>query len=136
MYRSSSKRVLLADMSPKMRSGLRTLIKRDDALEIVGESGSGAETVEMVRRLVPDLVILELKMGDQSGLEVARTIASSWPDTKMLAVSMFPDRRYAQAMLQAGASGYLVKNHAHRELAGAIEATFAGRVFLSPELSS
>lgn len=104
-------------------------------VEIVGEASSGRETLELCRRLQPDLLLLDLSMPDLGGLEVLAEIRRMSPDTKVAILSQYTDRGYVIRALQLGARGYVPKKAMARELVVAIRAVLEGRVYLDPSIA-
>jgi DNA-binding NarL/FixJ family response regulator len=117
-----------------MRDGLRAVLEKD-GIEVVGEAANGLEAVEQALALAPDVVVMDIAMPDLSGIEAARRIIAEGSGTKVLALSMSADRRYVMAMLEAGASGYLLKNSASDELLRALEVVMRGERYLSPSIA-
>jgi DNA-binding NarL/FixJ family response regulator len=118
-----------------MREGLRAILESDQACEIVGEAQNGREVVAMVRSLRPDVIIMDVGMPELNGVEATRQVRASNPETKVIALSMYSDRRYVLGMLEAGASGYVLKSAAYDELRRAVRAVSQGKDFLSPEIT-
>ena len=127
-------RVLLADDCQIMREGLRLLLAKR-GFEIVADAPDGRTAVKLTRKLHPQVVVMDVGMADLSGIEATRQIISELTDVRVLALSVYTDRRYAAQMLEAGASGYVLKDDASEELAKAIEEVAAGRVYLSPRIA-
>jgi two-component system response regulator NreC len=123
-------RVLLADDHAVLRSGLAMLISAQRDLEVVGEAGDGAEAVAGVAALKPDVVVMDLSMGQQSGLEAIARIRAEHPSTRVLVLSMHTDASYVRMALAAGASGYVAKRAADMELLAALRAVAKGRTFV------
>ena len=128
-------RVLLADDHKIMREGLRSLIKDEGNLTVVGEARNGNETVEMARSAGPHVVIMDIAMPDLNGIEATRKILKDNPATKIIGLSGHPDQRYVREMLKAGASGYILKDTAYEELIRALKEVMNGRTYLSPEVT-
>jgi len=127
-------RILIADDHDLIRAGLRSVLEANARFAIVAESASGFEAVEMARTYAPDLVIMDVSMPGMSGIEATATIRRERPGTKVLALSMHESRDYLARMLKAGASGYLLKMFAAKEILGAVEAVAMGRTYLSPAM--
>ncbi len=127
-------RVLLADDHRMMRDGLRAVLEKD-GVEVVGEAANGREAVEQALALTPDVVVMDIAMPELNGIDATRRIVTGRPSTKVLALSMSADRRYVTAMLEAGASGYLLKNAASDELLRALEVVMRGETYLSPSIA-
>lgn len=125
-------KVLIADDHQIVRQGLRTLLEKEPDLEVVAEAENGRSTVRLVRERHPEVVIMDVAMPDLNGIEATRQIISEMPKVKVIALSMYADRRFVSNMLKAGASGYLLKDCASEELVRAIRVVLAHKTFLSP----
>jgi two-component system NarL family response regulator len=128
-------RILLADDHQMFRDGLRSILASEDDLEVVGEAGDGRTAVAMARTLVPDVVVMDIAMPDLYGVEATRQIKGDNPEIKVIALSMYPDRRYVTGMLEAGASGYVLKAAAFDELRRAVRVVSEGKHYLSPDIT-
>jgi len=128
-------RILLADDHKITREGLRSLLDKQQDMEVVGEAEDGRTAVTLVRELVPSVVIMDVSMPDLNGIEAARQIVDQFPDVKIIALSMHSDTLFVTEMLKSGTSGYLLKDCAFEELALAIRAVVAGKTYLSPSVS-
>ena len=128
-------RVLLVDDHELMRDGLRTLFAQDVEFEVVGEAEDARTAVELAAASRPDLVIMDVSLPDLSGIEATRQVLGQAPEVKVVALSVHADQEYVAGMLQAGASGYVLKGAAASELLQAVRAALAGRTYLSPELA-
>ena len=126
-------RVLIADDHGIVRSGLRKLLESEDGIEVVAEAGDGVEARDRAIEQRPDLAILDVKMPGMNGLEATRAIRDSAPEVSVLVLSMHDEERYLFEALKAGASGYVLKRAADRELIDAIRAVERGEPFLTPE---
>lgn len=127
-------KVLLADDHKIFRDGLRTLIEKE-GMEVVGEVENGRKTLKLAEKLMPDLIIMDVSMPDMNGIEATRKIKAEMTDVKVIALSMHSDRRFVLGMLEAGASGYLLKDCAFGELASAINQVVKGNTYLSPKIA-
>ena len=125
-------RILLADDHKILREGLRLLIEKESELELVGEADNGKIAVQMACDLKPDVVIMDIAMPEINGIEATRQIKAKVPDVKVIALSMHADKRYVIGMLQAGASGYLLKDSAFNEIVTAILSVKSNHIYLSP----
>ena len=125
-------RIILADDHNIVREGLRSLIEKELGMEVVGEADNGRTTVKLAMDLKPDMIIMDVSMPDLNGIEATRQITHELPDIKVLALSMHSDKRFVAGILKAGASGYLLKDCAFEEMAGAIRAVADGGTYLSP----
>ncbi len=130
----STLRVLLADDHALVRAGIRALLEKLPGVEVVGEAGNGRETLEMVKELKPDIVVLDISMAELNGLEALPRIVSEFPTTKVLILSGHGNEEYVLRALHCGAAGYLLKDAAE-ELGLAIKAVAQGQTFLSPSVS-
>jgi PAS domain S-box-containing protein len=128
-------RILLADEHQIVRQGLRALLQREADLEVVGEVASGPAVMRQVEDLAPDIVLLDLGLPELHGVESIQQILAAAPHVKIIALSIFADRRFVVNILKAGASGYLVKDCAFEELAQAIRTVQEPKAFISPGLS-
>ena len=128
-------RVLLADDHKIFRDGLRTLIDKEAGMEVVADAENGRKAVVLAKKLVPSVIIMDVTMPDMNGIEATRKIVGDLPDIKVIALSMHSDRRFVLGMLEAGASGYLLKDCAFGELAGAIHQVVTGNTYLSPKIA-
>jgi len=126
-------KVLLADDHAMVRAGLRQFLVEDRSITEIGEAASGNETLDKLRAGSWDLVILDINMPDRSGLDILRYIRASYPDTKVLVLSGFPERQYAINVLKAGAGGYLPKECAPEELLKATRTVMQGRRYVSDQ---
>ncbi|MCK4850963.1 MAG: response regulator transcription factor [Phycisphaerae bacterium] len=128
-------RIVLADDHQLFRDGLSALLAQEAELELVGEAANGRTAVELAGELAPDVVVMDISMSDLNGIEATRQIVQRTLATKVLALSMHSDRRFVEGMLQAGASGYLLKDCANEEFVRAIREVAAGRTYLSPAVA-
>jgi DNA-binding NarL/FixJ family response regulator len=128
-------RVLLVDDHELMREGLRSILAREPDVEVVGEAADGRAALQLARTLTPDIVIMDVAMQDQNGIEATRQIRSSCPDVKVLALSSHSDPRYVTAMLDAGACGYVLKANAYDDLRRALDAARRGRSYLCADVT-
>ena len=128
-------RVLLADDHKIFRDGLRTLIENEAGMEVIADADNGRKAVVLAQKLSPNVIIMDVTMPDMNGIEATRKIVDGMPEVKVIALSMHSDRRYVLGMLEAGASGYLLKDCAFGELAGAIHQVVTGNTYLSPKIA-
>lgn len=131
----SHTRVLIADDHPLIRSGLRALLAREPAFDVVGEAADGYQALELVERLAPDVAMLDVSMPRLNGIDVARQISEKWPSTRIIIVSIHSDEGYVLRALKAGAKGYLLKASPEDEILNAVRAVAAGQAYFSPEIS-
>jgi len=128
-------RIILVDNHQIMRDGLRFMLEKFPNLTVVGEADNGRAGVSLTKELVPDVVIMDITMPDLNGIDATRQIKKLIPQTRVIALSMHSDRKYVIRMLQAGASGYVIKDSAFEELSRAIATTLRGQTYLSPEIT-
>jgi DNA-binding NarL/FixJ family response regulator len=129
-------KVLLAEDHTIVRKGLTSLLAAEADIEVVGEAEDGQEAVEKVEQLGPDVVLMDNTMPVLNGLEATRQIKKRFPEIKVLVLTMHTTEEYIQQFLQAGASGYLIKKTAPKELVTAIHAVYRGDSYLSPAISN
>jgi len=128
-------RILLADDHSIMRDGIRALLGKYPEFLVVGEAQNGREAVQQALKLHPDVVIMDIAMPDLNGIEATRQLIAQNPRMKIIALSMHADKRFVTEMLTAGASGYLQKNCAFKNLEKAIRVAVSGQIYLSPEIT-
>jgi two-component system, NarL family, response regulator NreC len=128
-------RILLADDHRIVREGLKSLLNDEPDMEVVAEAPDGRQAVEMVDEHSPDVVVMDIGMPQLNGIEATRRIVADHPNARVIALSMHSDRRFMSEILKAGASGYLLKDGAFEELAGAIRTVNEGRMYLSPRIT-
>lgn len=128
-------RVFLADDHTIVRDGLKYLLEADGGIRIVGEAGNGRDAVRAVRKLRPDVVIMDVVMADLNGIEATEQICREFPETRVIILSMQSSSESILRALRAGARGYLFKESAGRELIQAIHAVRAGHRYLSAKVS-
>lgn len=128
-------RILVADDHQIMRAGLLSLLAGEKEITVVGEAENGRRAVEMCRELKPDIVVMDVSMPDLNGMEATRQLVGPDLTIAVIALSMYTDKRFVLGMLQAGASGYIIKDCASEELVNAIETVAAGKKYLSPEIA-
>jgi DNA-binding NarL/FixJ family response regulator len=122
----SAIRVVLVDDHPVVRSGIKILIEGAGDIEVVGEGASGAEAFELVARLAPDVLLLDMEMPGLSGIEVARQLHAEGSPVRVLALSAYDDEQYVIELLAIGAAGYLTKDEALDTIADAVRGVAAG----------
>jgi DNA-binding NarL/FixJ family response regulator len=130
-----STKIVVVDEHKILREGLSTLIAKQPDMEIIGEATDGREALQLVEKLTPDLILMDVTMPNLNGIEATRKIKSKNPDIEIIALSLHSDRRYVLGMIDAGASGYLLKECAFEELVRAINTVMAKKKYLSPGIS-
>ena len=130
-----SLKVLIADDHGIIRQGLRSLLEKQEDMEVVAEANDGREAFDLVRECEPDIVIMDITMPNLNGIEATRKIVGDFPGTKVIALSMHSNRRFVAGMLKAGASGYVLKDCLFDELANVIRTVSGGGIYLSPSIT-
>jgi DNA-binding NarL/FixJ family response regulator len=128
-------RVLLVDDHSVVRMGLRTFFDMLDDIEVVGEASDGSEGVAMARRLKPDVVLMDLLMPNMDGVTAIGRIKAEMPETEIVTMTSFIEEEKVTAALEAGASGYVLKDAEADEVAAAIRAAYGGEVHLDPQVA-
>ena len=127
--------IVLADDHRIVRQGLRALLTAEEHFEVVGEAGDGREALELVRRLNPDVLVLDLMMPGLNGLEVARQLHRQTPKVGIVVLSMYDDEGFVLEALAHGVAAYVLKDSNSSDLVQAVREVAAGRRYLSPPLS-
>jgi DNA-binding NarL/FixJ family response regulator len=127
--------IILADDHELVRAGIRSLLETFPGIRIEAETGDGKEALELVRRLEPDILLLDITLPGLIGLEVAARIRKLGIRTRVLMLSMHAGPDYVARALQSGAAGYLIKDSAVDELAAALECVLRGRQYLSQDIN-
>jgi DNA-binding NarL/FixJ family response regulator len=125
-------RVVICDDQALIRDGLEMLLRLEKDMEVIGRAQDGAEAVELVGRLRPDLVLMDLKMPGMNGVEATRRIRLDQPDVKILVLTTYDDDVWVFDAIRAGASGYLLKDTPREEVLRAIRGTIAGKTYIDP----
>jgi DNA-binding NarL/FixJ family response regulator len=128
--------IILADDHALMREGIRNIIEAVEGLKVIGEAGDGHQLLKMIKKTIPDMVILDISMPGLRGIEAAREIKNHYPQVCILVVSMHKSQEFLAMALEAGANGYLLKEDTGDELLKAIARLRAGRTFLSTTLAN
>jgi two-component system, NarL family, response regulator LiaR len=133
----SNKRIsiLVADDHPAFRDGLCRLLEDEEGFKVVGKAGNCEQTVALAQELKPDVAIIDVSMPGLSGIEAAKQIKETCPNTAILMVSAYDYESFVLASLRAGASGYMLKNSPSAELTGAVHKVHMGKVVLDPEIA-
>jgi two-component system, NarL family, response regulator NreC len=128
-------RVLLAEDHTIVRQGISALLRSEPDIEVAGEAADGLEALELAKKLIPDVVLMDIAMRNLNGLEATRKIKKLLPHTKVLVLTMYDNEEWIFQILKVGASGYLIKDSAMTELTSAIRAVHQGDSYLSPSIS-
>lgn len=129
-------KIVIADDHGIVRDGLRFLLGKQQDMEIVGEADDGRKAIELVRKLTPDIVIMDISMPNLNGVDATRQIVREFPNVKVIALSMHSSTMFVADMIKAGASGYILKNCLFNELVEAIRAVNDGVAYLSQDVVS
>lgn len=128
-------RIFLAEDHETIRDGLKLLVNTQPDMEIIGEADNGLVAVELARQLLPDVVVMDVSMPELNGLQATRKLKQICPQVKVLALTRHTDEGYLQQLLQAGASGYVLKQSKSTELLRAIRFTAGGQTYLDPAIT-
>jgi DNA-binding NarL/FixJ family response regulator len=131
----SKKTILIADDHSLFRDGLKAIIERESKYEVVGEAGNGRDAIRIVRRLKPDVALVDMSLPDQSGIELTRDISRYSPNTRTMIVSMHSKIDYIVGAFRAGATGYVIKESASDKLLQGIDAVLKGDYFMDTSVS-
>jgi len=129
------KKILLADDHCMLREGLRSLIENQPKFEVVAEAENGRMAVQLARRFSPDVVVMDVSMPVLNGIDATRQVLAEVPGTRVVGLSVHADSSFVLGMLNAGASGYVLKECAFQELLFAVEAALSDQTFLSPRVA-
>jgi len=131
-----TKRLLIVDDHPLFRKGLEELIHSDAEFAVCGEAGNAAEAMDIIRKLTPDMAIVDLSLPGANGIELIKNIRAEFPNLPVLVLSMHDESLYALRALRAGADGYVMKHEAMANVIQAIREVFNGRPYLSPAMAA
>jgi len=129
-------KILLAEDHKIVREGTRQLLEQSPDMEVVGEASDGVEAIQFAEDLHPDVIVMDVRLPRLNGIEATRTITSRFPDIRVLILSAYDDDNYVFPLLEAGASGYLLKTASGTELAEAIRLVHAGQKALAPRITT
>ncbi|GAA4947070.1 response regulator transcription factor [Actinoplanes utahensis] len=129
-------RVLLADDHALVRTALQTVLTETDDIEVVGEAATGTEAVRLTRELQPDVVLMDIRMPEMDGIEATRRITAESGAPRIIVLTTFPEDEYVYGALQAGASGFLVKEMSLDEIVAGIRVVAAGEALIAPSVTS
>lgn len=129
-------RVLLADDHTLVRSGLKALLERFEGVSVVGEAASGTEAVEMAQAAQPDVVLMDITMDGESGLQAAARLLEKSPEIRVVILSMHDSDEYVARAMRIGVAGYMLKDAAPMELELGLKAVMRGEHYLSPRVST
>ena len=126
--------VLIVDDHPIMRSGLASLLEREEGLKVAAEAGTSREAMELIATIQPDLVLADLRLPDGNGLEMIKDALARWPNMLFLVVSMHDEKLYAERVLRAGGRGYVMKEEASDRLLEAVRRVLSGGIHVSESI--
>jgi DNA-binding NarL/FixJ family response regulator len=129
-------KLILADDHEIFRDGFRAMIKKQSAVELVGEAANGEELIELSHKLLPDVIITDIKMPRMDGIEATKRLSHDLPQVGIIALSMFDEENLIVEMLEAGAKGYLLKNAHKNEILEAINAVYYNQTYYCSDTSS
>src|SRR3954447_25064080 len=132
---SAVKTIVLVDDHPLIRQGLRTVLESQGGYQVVAEAEDGLQAMEIVERLQPDVLIVDVILPSLNGLEVTRRVREKVPQTRVVVLSMSANESYVLEALRSGASGYVLKATSTSSLLEAVDAALAGQRYLSPPLT-
>lgn len=128
-------RLILADDHKIMREGIKSLLEKFDDIEITAETENGLDTAELAKKLIPDVIIMDISMPIMGGIESTVKILADNPQIKIIVLTMYSDRRFMAEAIKAGAAGYLLKDCAFDELVDAIHAVLEGKTYICHTLA-
>ena len=131
-----AKRIVIVDDHPLFRKGLQELIHSDGNFAVCGEASNASEGIEVIRKLAPDLAIVDLSLPGANGIELIKNVRAEFPKVPILVLSMHDESLYALRALRAGAEGYVMKHEAMANVIQAIHEVFNGRPYLSPAMAA
>ena len=129
-------RVLLADDHTMVRQALRELMEKEQDISVVAEAKDGVEALALTQKFSPDIVIMDVGMPEMNGIEATKRLFAEQSGIKVVALSAHADKRFIIGMLEAGASGYIIKEEAGSELLRAIRNVMEGQTYLSPQITT
>ena len=127
--------IILADDHAILREGLRLILNKESEFDVVGEASDGKEIIQLVEKLNPDIVVMDITMPKLNGLEATRQIKKKFPEVGIIILTVHETEEYVYQVFQAGASGFLCKKSAHKDLVYAIRSVYEGEYFISPHVS-
>lgn len=131
----ASRKILIADDHQLFNDGMKMMLSVEDNLQIVGQVFSGKDVLDAVHRLQPDLVLLDINMPHLNGLDVAATLVSSYPNVRIIMLTMYSDRKFVDDCRRLGVPGYILKNSGVDEVLNAIDTVLAGNRYYDPKLT-
>lgn len=135
MIQTTAMRILICDDQAITREGLALLLNLERDIEVVGTAEDGAQAIELTARLLPDLVLMDLKMPFLNGVEATRHIRARYPQISVLVLTTYDDEEWIFDAIRAGASGYLLKDTPREELVKAVRGTVSGKAYVDPAVT-
>lgn len=135
MIQTTAMRILICDDQAITREGLALLLNLERDIEVVGTAEDGAQAIELTARLLPDLVLMDLKMPFMNGVEATRHIRARYPQISVLVLTTYDDEEWIFDAIRAGASGYLLKDTPREELVKAVRGTVSGKAYVDPAVT-
>lgn len=129
-------KILIADDHKMFRDGLKAILEQEQDIEVVAEAGSTMEIYDILGKIQPNVILLDISLGDGSGIEVTKVLSQKYPDLRVLVVSMHAESTYVLKMLEIGAAGYILKDAGKNEMLNAVRAVAAGDSYFSQQVSS
>ena len=129
-------RVLIADDQELIRESLKIVLSAEKDIDVVATAANGLEVLEQVRRYHPDVILMDIRMPEMDGVECTRRVKEDYPETHIIVLTTFDDDEYIYGALKYGASGYLLKGIAMKELSQSIRTVFGGQAMINPEITS
>jgi DNA-binding NarL/FixJ family response regulator len=129
-------KVMIVDDHNLVREGLRAVFDQGDEVDVIGEAGSGEEAIEMVDKLKPDVILMDISMPGMNGIQATKVIRDSHPDAKIVILTMLDQEGYVYEAIKAGATGYMLKSTSSDELVNAIQTVYEGKALLHPDATA
>lgn len=127
--------IVIAEDHQLFRDGLKSMLNKRDDIEVIGEAEDGIEALKLIRKLQPDLVLLDLSMPKMGGISVLKDVKRELPNTRILLLTIHESDQYVLEAFEAGADGYCIKDSSRQELMLAIDSVLQGRTYISPGIS-
>jgi two-component system response regulator DegU len=129
-------KVLIVDDHKLVREGLKAVFDQGDEVDVIGEAGSGEEAIEMVDKINPDVILMDISMPGMNGIKATKLIRDSHPDAKIVILTMLDQEGYVYEAIKAGATGYMLKSTSSDELVNAIQTVNEGKALLHPDATA
>jgi len=129
-------KVLIVDDHKLVREGLKAVFDQGDEVDVIGEAGSGEEAIEMVDKINPDVILMDISMPGMNGIQATKAIRDSHPDAKIVILTMLDQEGYVYEAIKAGATGYMLKSTSSDELVNAIQTVNEGKALLHPDATA